>query len=306
MIVAAGKGERLQPFTRWLPKPAVPVRGLPLVAYPLALLASAGVTEVVINVHHLPDALRAAAERWCPPGLRLHFSHEPHLLHTGGAIKRVASFLRESDPCLIVGGDMILDLDLAGFLARHRETGRAASLLLRDDPRAERFGTIGLDEAGRLRRVAGRFDLGGESRAGVYTWLNVVSPKAFESLPDEEVFSHLDDWLAPRAEVVGDVGGEVGAQDEVTWIPVGTPREYLEANFAAPELGYLDAASVARASGVQVEARHVVGANVTLPPKSELERVVVWDDEVLPEGFQGRDGVFAAGRFHPCAEGRAA
>ncbi len=188
MIVGAGLGARLRPLTQMLPKPAVPVRGLPLVAYPLAMLASVGVSEVIVNTHHLPGALREACQTSCPAGLKLHFSNEESLLHTGGAIRRVVGFLRESDPCLILGGDMILDLDLAALIERHRSSGRAATLLLRDDPRAARFGTIGVDGQGRLRRIADRFDLGGEQAAGVYTWLNVVSPKAFASLPDQEVF----------------------------------------------------------------------------------------------------------------------
>ena len=84
MIVAAGLGTRLLPLTKLLPKPALPVRGVPLVAYQLALLRDHGVREVAINVHHLPEALEAAAERWCPPGLALRFSREPELLGTGG------------------------------------------------------------------------------------------------------------------------------------------------------------------------------------------------------------------------------
>ena len=304
--MAAGRGERLQPLTRWLPKPAVPVRGIPLIAYPLALLASAGVTEIVINLHHLPEALRRAASEWCPEGVELRFSHEPELLQTGGAIRRVADFLRESDPCLILGGDMILDLDLAGFLERHRSSGRAVSLLLRDDPRSDRFGSIGLDAEGLLRRIAGRFDLGGESQAGVYTWLNVVSASALDSLPDREVFNHLDDWLAPRAVERGDVGGEVGDPRETTWIPVGTPGEYLEANFGPLSLSYLDADAAARRAGVQVQPERILGARSTVPQPDALERVVVWDDEILPSGFSGHDGVYAGGAFHACGAGEAA
>ncbi len=96
MIVAAGLGTRLDPLTRLRPKPALPVRGLPLVAYSLALLARHGVTQAVVNVHHLPELLVDAARRHCPAGLELRFSRETELLGTGGGIRRVADFLRES------------------------------------------------------------------------------------------------------------------------------------------------------------------------------------------------------------------
>ena len=160
MIVAAGLGKRLRPLTQLRPKPAVPVRGIPLVAYPLALLAQAGVHEVAVNVHHLPERLIEACEAWCPAGLALRFSEERELLDTGGGIARVASFLRESDPCLLIGGDMVVDLDVAALLELHRSSGRAVTAVLRRDERAAAFGTIGVDRSGRMRRVDRRFDLG--------------------------------------------------------------------------------------------------------------------------------------------------
>jgi NDP-sugar pyrophosphorylase family protein len=302
MIVAAGLGTRLQPFTHWRPKPAVPVRGLPLIAYPLALLARAGVTEVVINVHHLPRVLQAAAEAFAPPGLRLHFSGEDELLHTGGAIRRVSSFLRESDPCLVLGGDMIVDLDLPGLIQRHTHSGRSVTALMTQHPRAAEFGTIGLDGEGRLRRIGERIDWGREEQAGVYTWVNVLSARAFDTLPERDSFSHLDDWWVPWAEREPDaVGGEVLTSEQCRWIPVGTPAEYLDANLALPALSYLDVDRTARAIGARFESRSVIGAGAQLGEDVVLEDAVIWDGELVPAGSVLKRGVFAGGRFHPTA-----
>jgi len=183
MIVAAGLGTRLRPLSELRPKPALPVRGIPLIAYHLQLLAHCGVTETVINVHHLPEVLQAEAERYRPPGMVLRFSVERELLDTGGGIRRVAAFLRESDPSLILGGDMLLDADLAALIARHQARRDSVTMLLRDDPRTRTFGSIGVAGDGSVRRIGGRFDLGGEQAAGIYTWANVVAARAFERLP---------------------------------------------------------------------------------------------------------------------------
>ncbi len=301
MIVAAGVGKRLQPLTHLRPKPAVPVRGIPLVAYPLALLAHAGVREVTVNVHHLPEQLIEAGEAWCPPGLALNFSPEPELLDTGGGIARVAPFLRESDPCLLIGGDMVVDLDVAALLALHRASGRAVTAVLRRDRRAREFGTIGVDRTGRMRRIGRRFDLGGEVDSGVYTWVNVVSARAFDSLPQREVFSHLDDWWAPElARGSEAIGAVVLPPEACRWEPVGTPAEYLHANFELPPLSYLDVDARARAAGARLLPDLVVGAGAVLAPGAKLEHAVVWDGERVPAGCVGRDGVFAGGRFHAC------
>jgi NDP-sugar pyrophosphorylase family protein len=256
MILAAGLGTRMRPLSELRPKPVLPVRGIPLLAWPLAWLARHGVREAIVNLHHLPEATRAAAEGWTPPGLALHFSEEPLLLGTGGGMRRAAAFLRESDPSLVLAGDALFDLELAPLVARHRERGDAVTLVLRDDPRAERFGTIGIDAAGRVRRIAHRFDLRGESSAGVYVSVNLIAARAFDTLPAREVFGHLDEWLAPRlAAGAEDVRGELLAASRCAWEPVGTPAEYLAANLDPPAVSYFDADARARALGVRLEAR---------------------------------------------------
>jgi len=301
MIVAAGLGTRLQPLTQLLPKPALPVRGIPLIAYQLALLARHGVTEVVINVHSMPELLISAARRYSPPGLTLHFSHEDELLDTGGGIRRVAEFLRGSDPCLILGGDMLLDVDLGSLVARHRARGDAFSMLLLRDPRAQQFGSIAVDAEGCVRRIGQRFDLGGEVDAGLYVWANAASPRALEALPDRETFSHLDDWLAPLlAAGARDVRGEVMDATNCSWEPVGTPGEYLRANLEPPQLSYLDADALARREGTRFEGDVVIGAGATLGAGARLRRAVVWSGESVPDGLEASDGVFAGGSFHPC------
>jgi NDP-sugar pyrophosphorylase family protein len=295
MIVAAGLGTRLLPLTQLRPKPAVPVRGVPLIGYQLALLRAHGVSEVVVNTHHLPRELEAAARHCCPDGLALHFSHEPEILGTGGAIRRVAAFLRESDPCLILAGDMLLDADLTALVDQHRRSEAAISMLLRDDPRTARFGSIGVDDRGSVRRIATRFDLGGESRAGLYTWANVVSARALDALPEREAFSHFDHWIAPMlADGARDVRGELDLPH--TWEPVGTLAEYLAANLSPPPLSYLDPAAFPGAA--RVEGDVVIGAGATIGPGASLDRVVIWEGERVPAGLRAREGVFAGGALH--------
>ena len=301
MIVAAGLGTRLRPLTELRPKPALPVRGIPLIAYSLALLARHGVTEVVINVHPLPDILMDAARRHCPAGIDLRFSIEAELLDIGGGIRRVADFLRESDPCLILSGDMLLDADLSALVATHRERGDAWTLLLRaGDPREKAFGTIGVDSEGRLRRIGSHLDLGGERRAGLYAWANAVAARAFDSLPDRNIFGHFDHWIAPQlASGATDIRGEILAARDFVWQPVGAPAEYLAANLDPIQLSYQEAIADAQRAGARIDRDVVIGAGAELGPGVRLRRAVVWDGERVPNGLEASDGVFAGGVFHP-------
>jgi NDP-sugar pyrophosphorylase family protein len=268
-----------------------------MIAYTLALIRHHGVSEAVINTHHLPGLLEQTAREHCPPGLELSFSRETTLLDTGGGIRRVAGFLRESDPCLILGGDMLLDVDLSALARRHRERGDAVTMLLREDVRSDTFGSVGVDEQGLVRHIGSRVDLGGSVRAGLYTWANVVSARALDTLPEREVFSHFWDWLGPRLRAgARDVRGDFAP---CTWEPVGTPAEYLTANLSPPALTYLEVEAEARRRGVHLERGLVVGAGATIGAGASLRNVVVWSDEHVPAGLHAENGVFAGGAFQP-------
>jgi len=130
----------------------------------------------------------------------------------------------------------------------------------------------------------------------------VVAARAFEWLPNEEAFSHLDDWLLPAvAAGRDDVCGVVQSRAACTWEPVGTPGEYLAVNLAPPRLSYIDPDAVASRLGTRFAPMLVIGAGARIGEGAVLERAVVWEAEVVPAGFRGSDGVFAGGAFYPCA-----
>ena len=89
MILAAGHGERLRPLTERIPKPLIPVAGEPLIVHQLRWLHRAGIRDVVINLHHLGEAIERALGTGRDLGVRIHYSRESELLlDTGGGIKR--------------------------------------------------------------------------------------------------------------------------------------------------------------------------------------------------------------------------
>lgn len=301
LILAAGLGERIRPLSDLRPKPALPVLGLPVIGFGLRLLARHGVRELAVNRHHLPGELERAVESHRPEGTTVRWSDEPELLGTGGALRRVRDFLAGSDPCVMLAGDMLLDVDLSKLVDLHRTRGDAVTFLLKEDRRGPVFGTMGVDSAGRLRRVGGHFDLGGEVRAGVYAHATVISARALSTLPDREAFNHLTEWIVPLlAEGADDVRAEVLGEGEGAWEPVGTPSEYLDANLAFPRLSYAEADDLTRETGARRDGDVVLGPGASLGRDVRLERVVVWDGERVPDGLEARDGVFAGGRFISC------
>jgi len=115
VILAAGKGSRLKPLTDSLPKVMVPVCGKPVLEHHIENLARAGITEIFVNLHHLPDVITkhfGDGSRW---GVHIDYSYEPDILGTAGAIKKLKRLL-SGGPFLVLYGDNFLEIDLPVFI----------------------------------------------------------------------------------------------------------------------------------------------------------------------------------------------
>jgi len=151
-----------------------------MIAYPLMLLRSAGIREVLINLHHLGDQIRRVLGDGRDFGVRIEYSEEDPILDTGGAIKNAEPFLRD-DTFVIANADTIVDLDLPAMLAFHRSHGGISTMLLRDDPDVQSYGAIELDAADRVRRFLGVPAAVGEPLTPLmYGGVWIFEPRVFE------------------------------------------------------------------------------------------------------------------------------
>jgi NDP-sugar pyrophosphorylase family protein len=193
MILAAGRGTRLRPLTNTVPKALVPVAGRPLIEYGLLFLKAQGIEEVVINLHHLGEQISAALGDGSLYGLRLTYSPEAPILDTGGGIKKAQAFLA-GETFVVLNCDTILDLDLGALLAAHRHNHAAATLVLRPDLEAARYGILETDAGGRIRRFLGQpAEVSEPLSAFMFTGLQVLEPRVFDFMPEGKPFSTTRD-----------------------------------------------------------------------------------------------------------------
>ena len=122
VLLAAGKGTRLRLLTDEMPKVMIPIAGKPILEHHVEHLAGAGIQEIFINLHHLPERITSYfgdGRKW---GVRIRYSFEPEIMGTAGAVKKLEAELR-GGPFLVVYGDNYLEMDLSGFIeasaARH-------------------------------------------------------------------------------------------------------------------------------------------------------------------------------------------
>lgn len=149
MVFAAGLGTRLRPITDSIPKALVEVAGKPALEHVLLKLKSAGVGEVVVNIHHFPDLVRSFLRSNSNFGLDIHVSDESRLLlDTGGGLLAARRWLDGSEPIIVHNADILSDFPLQPMVAAHERSAADATLLSQPRISSRRFL---YDASGRLR-----------------------------------------------------------------------------------------------------------------------------------------------------------
>ena len=201
MILAAGKGQRM---LSELPKPLHKVEEFCLIEHRIFALASSGITEVIINLHHQAERIQAQLGDGSEYGIKLTYSIEDELQHTGGGIVNALPLLGD-DPFIVVNADVWTDFDFANLQLPSRAL---AHLVLVDNPRHHPEGDFCLRADGKIGAVC-RHRL-------TYSGISMMCAEFFEQCPNEP-FS-LGPWLK-RQIANGVVSGE---HHQGIWVDVGT------------------------------------------------------------------------------------
>lgn len=190
MVLAAGRGTRLAPLTDTIPKPLAPVGGRPMLEHILEFLRAGGIQEVVINLHHLGARISEHVGDGTRFGLAVRYSVEDPILDTGGGIKKAEPLLR-GEPFVVANGDSLLELRLRDVVDQHEARGGIATMVVRADPDAARYGLVELDADDRVRRIAGLppGDPPPGLRPFMFPGLHVMQPEIFRWMAAEAAFS---------------------------------------------------------------------------------------------------------------------
>ena len=223
MVLCAGLGTRLRPLTNLWPKPAMPLLAGPLFRYAVATLRLAGVTQIGINTHHLPEVMEATArgELSC-----LVVSHEAgEIQGTGGGIRGLRDFLRDGD-FVVLNGDVLFSVDLKPVLEAHRTSGAAATMLLLPMPEAEKYNAVELDSSHAVRRIAGKGPGGDRLTNWHFTGVHVMTPAVFDFMAASGAQDINRDVYVRMMERGLTIRGHVLQGTDSYWSDLGSPQRY--------------------------------------------------------------------------------
>jgi mannose-1-phosphate guanylyltransferase len=258
LILTAGLGTRLQPLTSVRAKPAIPVAGVPMIRRIIAWLAAAGVDDLVLNLHHLPQTLTSVAGDASDLSARVRYSWEPRLLGSAGGPRRALPILG-ADPFFIVNGDTLTDVDLQALATAHADSGARVTLALIPNTEPERYGGVSIDGAGRVTGFPRR----GPAAAGSHHFVGVqiVSADVFRTLPpDQPIDSIPEVYSALISAAAGSIRGFVCS---AAFWDVGTIADYRRTSTAFGSAGTL---------------ADVGSGRTHVSPSARVTRSILWDD----------------------------
>lgn len=234
MILAAGLGTRLRPLTNDRPKALVEVAGHTLLEISLRRLASFGIREVIVNVHHFADMVADYLKKNDNFGMYVEISREDDLLlDTGGGLKKAAWFFlqdrQSGEPFLLHNVDVISRIDFARMVQFHRDNNALATLAVQNrktsryllfNERNQLCGRQTEANAAEMVRPAPR------PTALAFSGIHVISPHLLSLITEQGVFSIITTYLRLAAEGYGILGFPV---DEYYWRDLGKPENLTQA-----------------------------------------------------------------------------
>jgi aminoglycoside/choline kinase family phosphotransferase/dTDP-glucose pyrophosphorylase len=223
LILAAGLGTRLRPYTDHTPKALFTINQQPLLGRAIEALHHAGCDRIIVNTHHLHTQIEAYAAA-APSGTPIIACHEEQILGTGGAIRNIAGHWLTHD-LLVVNADIVHDIDLAGVYRFHRSHDDPVTLVMHDVPE---FNTVCVDADDFVTGFQCRDKTPDGQRSMAFTGIHVIDRCVLDFLPQQGPAHIIDAYQRMLAN-----GARIKALvvQGHYWQDIGTPERYQAAAF---------------------------------------------------------------------------
>jgi mannose-1-phosphate guanylyltransferase len=298
MILAAGLGTRLRPYTDHCPKPLFPVLGKPLVSHLIGQLRSSGCQSITINSHYLVEQFSELLAREADVSLQI----EEEILGTGGGLRKaLPCFGRQ--PLLVINGDIVHSLDLAEIYDLHLASGAPVSMVVHD---RSRFNNLQISPEGLvsgLRVTEEQLSPDSGDRLLAFAGIHVIEPLLLKDIPAQGFYDIIDLYKKLVADGVAINAIEVS---DHFWADIGTPADYLDLHdkllndsdlAVVTSTGPRDDSAVHLGDGVKLGDNVVfrdwawVGDGVRIGDGTRVARSVIWNGAEVGEGMVIEDAI---------------
>ncbi|HWD53920.1 MAG TPA: sugar phosphate nucleotidyltransferase [Acidimicrobiales bacterium] len=264
VIMAGGEGTRLRPQTSNLPKPMLPLVGRPMMEHIVSLLRRHGITDIVVTVAFLPNAIRSYFGDGSELGVRMVYATEESPLGTAGSVRNAMEQLTER--FLVISGDVLTDINLTEIVAFHEKNDALATIALSAVENPLEFGIVITREDGSIERFLEKPGWGQVFSDTINTGIYVLEPEIFERIPAGRSVDFSGEVFPSALEDGRPLYGYVA---DGYWEDVGTTAAYLKAHE-----DILDGRVETDVSGFELRPGVWVGKGSSIDPLARIESPV--------------------------------
>src|SRR5574344_1792454 len=305
MVMAAGVGSRLDPLTKEVPTPLVPIANRPDMDILFARLSEIGVRDVVANTRYLAEHI---AEHYKEAKFGINFSsvEEKTLSETAGGVKKCQFFFEKGEDFLVLSADGLSNADLKLALSSHKKSGAIASIGIKKIGKAEipNFGVVVTDEKGFITEFQEKPEIKDAKSDFINTGIYVFNYKIFEYIPEATFFDFAKN-VFPRL-LQENIKINTFPVNEY-WSDIGTINQYRESTFdlfdgkykinhtpiIETQNGKYISDSILPES-LDVIGLNTIGKNCKFSKNVSLENCILWDNVVINENVNLKNCIISS------------
>lgn len=229
VILAAGIGSRLYPFTAEIPKPMLPILNRPVLEHLLFKVRETGIREVLINLHYLPEKLMDYFGDGSKFGVKIVWRVEKKLSGPAGALIPFEDLLQNDEAVLVLSGDGIHDINLKGLIQAHLEKKAPFTVAMKEVQDPGRYGVMKVNELGLIIDFVEKPPLPSDAIGLVSCGIYCLNPRLLREFPHHGLYDYGDQIRR----MVADGRAVYGFLSRAYWSDIGTPATLLETNLDA-------------------------------------------------------------------------
>lgn len=304
MIMSAGVGSRLDPLTRNLPKPLVPIANKPVMDILFEKLLSLGIKDVVCNTYYLADKI---IERYKDNVLGINFNYikEETLSGTAGGVKKCQFFFEEGETFLVLSADGLSNADIEKGLEIHKKSGAIATIGVKQIAMEEvpHFGVVVTDKDGYITEFQEKPSIEEAKSNYINTGIYIFDYKIFNYIPEntfydfaKNVFPKLLSERAINTFEVSEYWSDIGTLEQYKQSTIDVFKGVCEFSHG---LVHKTSTGAYISDSVVEDVRFIgystIGENVKIGKDVIIENCIIWDDVEVASGVSLSNCIIPSG-----------
>lgn len=290
MVMAAGVGSRLDPLTRAVPKPLVPIANRPVMDILFERLKEAGIRDVIANTHYLSQKI---IDRYKDNDLGINFNYvnEENLSGTAGGVKKCQFFFDKDSDFIILSADGLSNADLKAGIEAHEKSGAIATIGIKKIAPEEipNFGVVVTDKNGFITEFQEKPPIEEAKSDFINTGIYIFNYKIFDYIPENTFYdfaknvfpSLMADGVKINTFIVEEYWSDIGTIDQY----IQSTKDLFEGLYKINHSGIVKTKEGAYISGkslipqdTKIIGCNTIGNNCTIGKNVTLKNCIIWDD----------------------------